>query len=100
MRRQWTEGIECKYRYNNNNELIINGSTAIAIVSNDRKQRLYDVLDDLKNYDIILMEFMNLIEYFKKIRYEHLFLSTAIENNTINKILMRTYKTTYEECDF
>ena len=101
LRRQWTEGTPFNYRIENE-ELKINvysGILTAAVVSDGMKQRLCDILDDLKNYNVILMEFMNLIEYFEKIKSEHIFLSTAIENNIINKILKRTYKTSCSECE-
>jgi hypothetical protein len=99
LKRLWTEGTDFKYKFNNDNELIINASTTIAAVCDDRKQRLYDVLDDLKIYDKILMEFMNLVEDLEKIKSEYHYLSTVLENNTINKILRTTYKTTCKECE-
>lgn len=98
LKRRWTEGTDFNYKFNDKNELIINASTTIAVVCDDRKQRLYDVLDDLKIYDKILMEFMNIVEDFQKIKSEYLYLSTDIENNAINKILKTTYNTTCKEC--
>jgi hypothetical protein len=58
------------------------------------KQRLCDMLNDLRYYDDILREYLNLIEYFIKIKNGHLYLSRNLENKIINKILKRTYKTT------
>ncbi len=48
LKRRWTEESDFNYKFNENNELIINASTIIALVCDDRKQRLCDVLDDLK----------------------------------------------------
>jgi hypothetical protein len=98
LKRRWTEGSDFNYKFNIDNELMINASTKIAVGNDDRKQRLYDVLDDLKIYDRILMEFMNLVEDLEKIKSEYKFLSIDIENNTINKILKGTYKTTCPDC--
>jgi hypothetical protein len=79
--------------------LIVNNSITLAKISEDREGEIPDIVEELRNNELIIKKHLDFIERFERIVVYSEQLSNQIGKNVVIKIEKGNYNTRCPECE-
>lgn len=94
----WREGTPFEYKFNEKDELVINGSISLITVLDGYQSKMTDCMEGLKEHEEILESHMNLIDRHNNIKMKADSLSEDIGKKLVIRIEDGVYNKDCEMC--